>query len=155
MIQSNTTFALWRRFWLDVATKCAQGNKENIWWGGCKLDRKGFRALEKQFSPYTRLYQPFTIEICSSPRTAQNCPLTDLSYSSNIQIYSTLGKQVFFFFSFAYTYTTSPAAVMKLVVFFMRSSKPPYNFWWSGVADGHCTIINKRILINEIFRRFL
>ena len=32
----------------------------------------------------------------------------------------------FFFFSFAYT--TSPAAVMKLVVFF-RSSKPPYNFW--------------------------
>ena len=33
---------------------------------------------------------------------------------------------VFFFFSFAYT--TSPAAVMKLVVFF-RSSKPPYTFW--------------------------
>ena len=33
----------------------------------------------------------------------------------------------------------SPAAVMKLVVFF-RSSKPPYNFWWSGVADGHCAI---------------
>ena len=30
-----------------------------------------------------------------------------------------------FFFSFAYT--TSPAEVMKLVVFF-RSSKPPYNF---------------------------
>ena len=28
---------------------------------------------------------------------------------------------------------------MKLVVFF-RSSKPPYNFWWSGVADGHCAI---------------
>ena len=27
----------------------------------------------------------------------------------------------------------------KLVVFF-RSSKPPYNFWWSGVADGHCAI---------------
>jgi len=26
-----------------------------------------------------------------------------------------------------------------LVVFF-RSSKPPYNFWWSGVADGHCAI---------------
>ena len=44
---------------------------------------------------------------------------------------------VFFFFAFAYT--TSPAAVMKLVVFF-RSSKPPYNFWWSGVADGHCAI---------------
>ena len=42
-----------------------------------------------------------------------------------------------FFFSFAYT--TSPAAVMKLVVFF-RSSKPPYNFWWSGVANGHCAI---------------
>ena len=42
-----------------------------------------------------------------------------------------------FFFSFAYT--TSPAAVMKLVVFF-RSSKPPYNFWWSGVAEGHCAI---------------
>ena len=41
------------------------------------------------------------------------------------------------FFSFAYT--TSPAAVMKLVVFF-RSSKPPYNFWWSGVAEGHCAI---------------
>ena len=37
------------------------------------------------------------------------------------------------FFSFAYT--TSRAAVMKLVVFF-RSSKPPYNFWWSGVANG-------------------
>ena len=34
---------------------------------------------------------------------------------------------------------TSPAAVMKLVVFF-RSSKPPYNFWWSGVTDGHCAI---------------
>jgi len=33
---------------------------------------------------------------------------------------------LFFFFSFAYT--TRPAAVMKLVVFF-RSSKPPYNFW--------------------------
>ena len=31
-----------------------------------------------------------------------------------------------FFFSFAYT--TSPAAVKKLVVFF-RSSKHPYNFW--------------------------
>ena len=42
-----------------------------------------------------------------------------------------------FFFSFAYT--TSPAAVMKLVVFF-RSFKPPYYFWWSGVADGHCAI---------------
>ena len=42
-----------------------------------------------------------------------------------------------FFFLFAYT--TSPAAVMKLV-FFFRSSKPPYNFWWSGVADGHCAI---------------
>ena len=28
---------------------------------------------------------------------------------------------------------------MKLVVFF-RSSKPPYNFWWSGVTDGHCAI---------------
>ena len=41
------------------------------------------------------------------------------------------------FFSFAYT--TSPAAVVKLVVFF-RSSKPPYNFWWSGVAEGHCAI---------------
>ena len=44
---------------------------------------------------------------------------------------------LFFFFSFAYT--TSPAAVMKLVVFF-RSSKHPYNFWWSGVADSHCAI---------------
>ena len=28
---------------------------------------------------------------------------------------------------------------MKLVVFF-RSSKPPYNLWRSGVADGHCAI---------------
>ena len=28
---------------------------------------------------------------------------------------------------------------MKLVVF-VRSSKPPYNFWWSGVADGHWAI---------------
>ena len=37
-----------------------------------------------------------------------------------------LQKDFFFFFSFAYT--TSPAAVMKLVVFF-RSSKRPYNFW--------------------------
>ena len=36
-------------------------------------------------------------------------------------------------------YTTSPAAVMKLVIFF-RSSNPPYNFGWSGVADGHCAI---------------
>ena len=43
----------------------------------------------------------------------------------------------FFFFSFAYT--TSPAAAMKLVVFF-RSSRPPYSFWWCGVADGHCAI---------------
>ena len=42
---------------------------------------------------------------------------------------------LFFFFSFVYT--TSPAAVM--VVFF-RSSKPPYNFWWSWVAEGHCAI---------------
>ena len=42
-----------------------------------------------------------------------------------------------FFFSFAYT--TSPAVVMKLAVFF-RSSKTPYNFWWSGVAEGHCAI---------------
>ena len=41
------------------------------------------------------------------------------------------------FFSFAYT--TSPAVVMKLVVFF-RSSKSPYNFWWSGDAEGHCAI---------------
>ena len=32
------------------------------------------------------------------------------------------------FFPFSFAYTTSPAAVMKLVVFF-RSSKPPYNFW--------------------------
>ena len=45
----------------------------------------------------------------------------------------------FFFFLFSFAYTTSPAAVMKLVVF-LRSSKPPYNFWWSGVADGHCAI---------------
>ena len=45
----------------------------------------------------------------------------------------------FFFFFFSFAYTTSPAAVMKLVVFF-RSSKPPYNLWWSGVADGHCVI---------------
>ena len=44
---------------------------------------------------------------------------------------------VFFFFLFAYT--TSPAAVMKLVVSF-RSSKPPYTFWWSGIADSHCAI---------------
>ena len=48
-----------------------------------------------------------------------------------------IGLQRIFFFSFAYT--TSPAAVMKLVVFF-RSSKPPYNFWWSGVAEGHFAI---------------
>mgnify|MGYP006890281883 CR=1 FL=1 len=45
-------------------------------------------------------------------------------------------EPLFFFISFD---TTSPAAVMKLVVFF-RSSKPPYNFCWSGVADGHCAI---------------
>ena len=32
-------------------------------------------------------------------------------------------KAVVFFFFFSYAYTTSPAAVMKLVVFF-RSSKP-------------------------------
>ena len=42
-------------------------------------------------------------------------------------------NDVFFFFSF--DYTISPAAVMKLVVFF-KSSKPPNNFRWSGVADG-------------------
>ena len=48
-------------------------------------------------------------------------------------------KLVVFFFFFSFAYTTSPAAVMKLVVFF-RSSKPPYHFWWSGVADGHCAI---------------
>ena len=52
---------------------------------------------------------------------------------------------VFFFFSFAYT--TIPAAVMKLVVFF-RSSKPPYNFWWSGVADGHCAIRSSWCLLH-------
>ena len=52
------------------------------------------------------------------------------AYTTNWQI----GNLKYFFFSFAYT--TSPAAVMELVVFF-RSSKPPYNFWWSGVADGH------------------
>ena len=49
---------------------------------------------------------------------------------------------VFFFFSFfffSFAYTTSIAAVMKLVVF-VRSSKLPYTFWWSGVADGHCAI---------------
>jgi len=40
--------------------------------------------------------------------------------------YQTPLCEVFFFFSFAYT--TSPAAMMKLVVFF-RSSKPPYKFW--------------------------
>ena len=44
---------------------------------------------------------------------------------------------LFFFFSIAYT--TSPASVMKFVVFF-RSSNPPSNFWWSGVANGHCAI---------------
>ena len=56
--------------------------------------------------------------------------------------YNVSAESVFFFFfnfSFSFAYTTSPAAVMKLVVFF-RSSKPPYNFWWSGVADGHCAI---------------
>ena len=36
---------------------------------------------------------------------------------------------------YIYLILTSPAAVMRLVVFF-RSSKPPYNFWWSGVAGG-------------------
>ena len=46
------------------------------------------------------------------PQTSINPKTTQLEY--------------FFFFSFAYT--TSPVAVMKLVVFF-RSSKPPYNFW--------------------------
>ena len=47
-----------------------------------------------------------------------------------------LANNIFFF---SFTYRTSPAAVMKLVVFF-RFSKPPYNFWWSGVADDHCAI---------------
>ena len=46
---------------------------------------------------------------------------------------------VVFFFFFSFAYMTSSTAVMKLVVFF-RSSKPPYNFWWSRVADGHCAI---------------
>ena len=50
-----------------------------------------------------------------------------------------------FFFSFAYT--TSPAAGMKLVVFF-RSSKPPYNFWWSGIADDHCAICSGWCLLH-------
>ena len=45
----------------------------------------------------------------------------------------------FFFFFFSFTYTTSPSALMKFVVFF-RSSRPPYHFWWSGVANGHCAI---------------
>ena len=48
-------------------------------------------------------------------------------------------RKYYFFLFFSFAYTTSPAAVMKLVVFF-RSSKPPYNFWWSGVAEGHCAI---------------
>ena len=58
---------------------------------------------------------------------------------NSVYTQSILKNTVFFFFSFAYT--TSPAAVMKLVVFF-RSSKPPYNFWWSGVADSHCAILS-------------
>ena len=41
-----------------------------------------------------------------------------------------------FFFLFAYT--TSPAAVMKLGL--LQVLQAPYNFWWSGVADGHCAI---------------
>ena len=49
-------------------------------------------------------------------------------------------KAVFFFFFFFFSFAnTTSAAVMKLVVFF-RSSKPPYNFGWSGVADGLCAI---------------
>ena len=59
--------------------------------------------------------------------------------------------QIFFFF-FSFAYTTSPAAVMKLVVFF-RSSNPPYNFWWSGVADGHCAIRSGWCLLH-IWRTF-
>ena len=35
---------------------------------------------------------------------------------------------IVFFFFFSFAYTTSPAAVKKLVVFF-RSSKHPYIFW--------------------------
>ena len=42
-------------------------------------------------------------------------------------LYGSKYYRIFFFFSFAYT--TSPAAVMKLVVVFNRSAKPPYNFW--------------------------
>ena len=48
-----------------------------------------------------------------------------------------LARNRLFFFFFLFAYTTRPAAVMKLVVLF-RSSKPPYNCWWSEVADGHC-----------------
>ena len=50
-----------------------------------------------------------------------------------------ISRSLWSVFFFSFTYTTSPAAVMKLMVFF-RSSKPPYKFWWSGVADGHCAI---------------
>ena len=52
-------------------------------------------------------------------------------------------------FVFLFSYTTSPAAVMKLVVFF-RSSRSPCNFWWSGVADGQNAV--KMLLL--YFRTF-
>ena len=67
-------------------------------------------------------------------RTSQIC----WQYMDDIGLHRYVGNICFFFF-FSFAYTTSPAAVMRLVVFF-RSSKPPYNFWWSGVAEGHCAI---------------
>ena len=64
-------------------------------------------------------------------------PKLKLYFCARLNVHAANKLLVNFFFFFSFAYTTSPVAVMKLVVF-VRSSKPPYNFWWSGVADGHC-----------------
>ena len=86
---------------------------------------------------------------CGSPRTLLKVSKylfwSFLSIQRKTHLIVLINKNVPFIdtyiliFFFAFAYTTSPAAVIKLVVFF-RSSNPPYTFWWSGVADGHCAI---------------
>ena len=74
------------------------------------------------------------------PQQAQRIHAQESKIRSLPNVSLCWGGQLFFFFLFfSFAYTTSPAAVMKLVVYF-RSSKPTYNFWWSGVADDHCAI---------------
>ena len=98
-------------------------------------------ATSKHAMDYNRFDQD--LSIIDYYRLQNKCKACTCSgfYMFNSEVYTYIwykfnmkGKIFFFFFSF--TYRTSPAASMKLVVFFGSS----YNFLWSGVAVCHCAI---------------